>query len=314
LAALTSLAGETPLATSRYQIGFLAAAAIVALRVLIGVHFYLEGTAKLHDPRPFSAGFFGNAKGPLAPYYRRMVWDADGLYRLNYDYTYAHWDNFHNRIAAHYRFDPSQAAKAKETFDAYVRRYKSLIDEKADDIRQYYGELQRRDANTADPSRSLASLRAHDARIAQDRSQISGPLLASVDKQWQDLEDSLNAIATDEQYERHGRLQIGKVGRRPFDSEFVDWAIPYFDLAVGGCLILGLFTRPAAILGGLFLASVCASQWPGYEGTAPIYYQAVEAVALFALAAVGAGQFAGLDFLLSSLRRVCCPPRQGVKS
>ena len=93
------------------------------------------------------------------------------------------------------------------------------------------------------------------------------------------------------------------------DSEFVDRAIPYFDIAVGLCLILGLFTRPAAILGGLFLASVCVSQWPGYPGAAPIYPYVIEMLALFALAAIGAGQIAGLDFLVCGLRRYCWPPK-----
>jgi len=60
----------------------------------IGVHFYLEGTGKLRDPKPFSAGFFANAKGPFAPIYKRMVWDADGKHRLNRDATGKNWDNY----------------------------------------------------------------------------------------------------------------------------------------------------------------------------------------------------------------------------
>jgi len=298
-----NLSGETPLATSRYQIGFVAAAAIVALRLGIGLHFYLEGATKLRDPKPFSAGFLNNAKGPLAPYYKQMVWDADGLYRLNYNYTQPHWDDFRNRITAHYGFDQSQAGKATEIFNAYVRRYAYVLDEKKDELNQYYAELKRRDANAADPTRSLGSLQAHDARITQERTQLVAPVLASIDKLWKDLENDLNALATVEQYHRHGRLPIGKVGRRPFDSVFVDQWIPYFDIAVGACLILGLFTRPAAIAGGLFLLSVCLSQWPLAPGAAPIYSQAIEALALFALAAIGAGQFAGLDFLFSNLWR-----------
>ena len=118
--------GETSLATSRYQIGLLAAAAIVALRVGIGLHFYLEGAAKLQNPKPFSAGFLGSAKGPLADSYKQMVWDADGLYRLNYNYIQPHWDHFRNRITAHYHFDEAQAAKATEIFNDYTRRYSYL--------------------------------------------------------------------------------------------------------------------------------------------------------------------------------------------
>ncbi len=298
--------GETSLATSRYQIGLLAAAAIVALRVGVGLHFYLEGAAKLQNPKPFSAGFLGSAKGPLANSYKQMVWDADGLYRLNYNYIQPHWDQFRNRITAHYHFDQDQAAKAKLIFDDYTRRYSAYVNSKATEIEQYYAELKRRDANAANPSRELASLRAHDARITQDRTTLIGPILASIDKLSKDLEYDLNALATPEQYTRHGRLAMPKVASRAFDSEFVDRWIPYFDIIVGACLILGLFTRPAAIAGGLFLLSVCLSQWPLAYGATPIFYQGVEMLALFFLAAIGAGQFAGLDFILGGLWRVCC--------
>ena len=71
--------------------------------------------------------------------------------------------------------------------------------------------------------------------------------------------------------------------------------MPWFDVAIGACLILGLFTRPAAILGAAFLASICVSQWPLSPGAVPIYNQAIEMLALFALAAIGAGRFFGLD-------------------
>lgn len=276
----------------------------------VGLHFYLEGVAKLRDPKPFSAGFLGNAKGPLAPYYKQMVWDADGLYRLNYNFTQPQWDDYRNRITAHYGFDQAQAAQATEIFNAYTRRYASLLAEKQDDLTQYYAELARRDTNAADPSRSLGSFQAHDARIAQERTQLAAPVLATIDKLWKDFENDLNALASDAQYKRHGRLPIGKVGRRAFDSVFVDQWIPYFDIAVGACLILGLFTRPAALAGGLFLLSVCLSQWPLAAGAAPTYYQAVEMLAMFALAAIGAGKYAGLDFLFGGCWRWCCGGKQ----
>jgi uncharacterized membrane protein YphA (DoxX/SURF4 family) len=291
--------------------------AIVALRLGIGLHFYHEGATKLQDPKPFSAGFLGNAKGPLAPYYKRMVWDADGLYRLNYDATARHWDDYRNRVVAHYGFDEKQSAETKATLDNYLRRYIYLLNDKEADLKQYYDELKRRDEYAKIPSRSLASLQTHDARIAEDRNKLVQPVLATVDKMNVGLEKDLNALATTEQYHQHGRLELDKVGRRPFDSAFMDRWIPYFDLAVGVCLILGLFTRVAAIAGGLFLLSVCLSQWPWADGAIPIYYQAIEMLAMFLLAAIGAGQFAGIDFLISSVRYWCCPPKsqpaQGVK-
>jgi len=72
---------------------------------------------------------------------------------------------------------------------------------------------------------------------------------------------------------------------------------------VGICLLLGLFTRVAAIVGALFLLSVMASQPPWVPGayTLVFYYQLVEFAALLFLAAIGAGQWAGLDFIIQGL-------------
>ena len=65
-----------PLERSPYQIGKLAVLTLVALRIGIGWQFYKEGAAKFVDPKPYSAGFFSNAHGPLAPLFHDMIWDA----------------------------------------------------------------------------------------------------------------------------------------------------------------------------------------------------------------------------------------------
>ena len=146
--------------------------------------------------------------------------------------------------------------------------------------------LERRQKNADDPARKLASLQAHDARIAGETRKLYGELIPPIDRVWKDLENDLNAIATEEQWNQHGRLAIGKPGRGLVDSETMDRVVPWFDVAVGACLIMGLLTRPAAILGAVFLASVCASQWPLSPGAMPIYNQAVEMLAMLALAAI----------------------------
>lgn len=288
---------------SRTSIGPLAAAAIVALRLGVGAHFFLEGAAKLESSSSFSAGFLGNAKGPLAPLYQRMVWDADGLHRLDRDGTFAFWDNYKNRVVSHFHFDEKQTKEADRLLKAYEDRLRAFLGSRRDEIEEYYQQLERRDRNAHDESRSLASLQAHEAKIAAERMKLRGQLLPTIDGLWKDFENDLNDVSTTDQYQRHGRLEIGRIGSRFGDSNFVDKVIPWFDIVIGVCLILGLFTRPAAILGGLFLLSVCAAQWPGSPGAAPIYNQMVEMLALFTLAALGAGQYLGLDYLLSGLFR-----------
>jgi len=125
-------------------------------------------------------------------------------------------------------------------------------------------------------------------------------LVPPIDRLWKDYENAMNDIATEDQWKAHGRLAIGKPGRSPLDTESMDRVVPWFDTIIGICLILGLCTRPAAIVGALFLLSICASQWPLTPGAAPIYNQAVEGLALLSLAAIGAGRFFGID-------AICCP-------
>ena len=95
------------------------------------------------------------------------------------------------------------------------------------------------------------------------------------------------------------------------NSDVIDVIIRFFDITVGVLLICGLFTRLAAVAGGLFLLSICASQWPFTPGALPIWYQLIEAMGMAVLAAMGAGQYAGFDSLLGPLRNWCCPPKQG---
>jgi uncharacterized membrane protein YphA (DoxX/SURF4 family) len=81
--------------------------------------------------------------------------------------------------------------------------------------------------------------------------------------------------------------------------------VTYAIIAIGACLILGLFTRLAALGGIAFLVMVMASQPPWVAGAKSdlFFYQLVEVAALVVLFVVGAGRWAGLDFFLRALFR-----------
>ena len=293
-----------------YSISGVAAVAIVLLRIGIGVHFLSEGWTKLQNPKPFSAGFFGNAKGPFAPLYKNMVWDADGLFRLDFETTQAEWEAYRDRVAAHYGFDDKQQKSAADTTKRYEGRLKQFLGAKSDTIDEYQLWLERRAKNSQDKSRQLTSLQAHDTRIAGETRKLWAELVPPIDRVWKDLENDLNALATDEQWKARGRLAISKPGRRALDTETMDRVVPWFDLGIGICLILGLLTPVAGVICAMFLASICASQWPLAPGAAPIYNQAIEMLALLALAAVGAGRFFGLDAFICPCKDKCATPKQ----
>ncbi len=294
---------------SSYRLGTLAILSIVALRLAIGWHFFREGADKLVTGTFTSVGFMKVAKGPLTPLFHWFIWDADGRARLDRDGTLGAWNQYREQVAAHYGFDPKQAAKAKEVQKFREQQFLSLLDDNAEDIDEYFKGLDRRDKYRQDDSRmEVASLRGQVETIERELSGDLGGWLTKIDAMWKGLENDLNALATAEQA-RRGHLALGKPGRKLMDTVFIDQIIPTFDLLVGILLILGLFTRITSIAGAGFLAMIVATQWPGAEGAIPAHYQTIEMFGCLVLAAVGAGQFAGLDFLVKCLLRRCCPPK-----
>ena len=107
----------------------------------------------------------------------------------------------------------------------------------------------------------------------------------------------------------NGRSMID-VGFRIVDANdnFLGWNLSEKNTGIG-FEILGLFTRLTSLAGAGFLAMIIATQWPGAAGAIPAHYQIVEMTGMLVLAAVGAGRFAGLDFLLHALRVRCFPPK-----
>ena len=104
------------------------------MRVVIGFHFFTEGADKLKSPGWTSAGFLGNAKGQFADSFQNMVWDADGLARLDAKETEALWSHFqvyaigkrllllgHAVIRTHHRF-----AQEPDKTTGYHRRMQRL--------------------------------------------------------------------------------------------------------------------------------------------------------------------------------------------
>ena len=93
---------------------------------------------------------------------------------------------------------------------------------------------------------------------------------------------------------------------RPFRFEYspqaiVNRVLPWFDLIVGGLLLVGLFTRLASAAALLFLISVVLSQPFWVEQAADTWLQWIEIAGLAVLFSTCAGRFGGLDFFLHRL-------------
>jgi uncharacterized membrane protein YphA (DoxX/SURF4 family) len=296
-------------------LGTLAVVTLVALRLGIGWHFFQEGATKLPDPSWTAAHFFTGSKGPLHPLYEMLVWDVDGKIRLNYaqtehgwpridlDQTRSFWDAYRAQVEEYYGFDDKQKEQAAACQEHWEDQLRAYFAENEAKILEYFHGLDRAQANARDVAkRQVASLRGQAEKIDAELTGAAAPWLAQVTKLWAGYDDAINAVATPEQRAR-GRLTMGNLQPGFFNTtlaHFIDRFVPYFDAAVGALLIVGLFTRLAALAGAGFLFSIILTQWPGAPGAQPVYYQTIEMLGMLVLAAVAAGQFAGLDYVLYS--------------
>jgi len=275
--------------------------AVLALRLAVGWHFFREGADKITSGDFTSAGFMEASKGPLAPAFRGMIWDADGFARLDQEATLDAWNQYRVQVGRHYGFDDAQTAKAEDIYEARKKRLEGFFEQYAEDIHVYRKGVERRARNRQDAVYAeVASLEGQGARIRRENKADGALLIASVETIRRGYERELNALATEGQA-KLGPVAMRKTSRTMMDTVLIDSIIPIFDLVVGALLIVGLFTRPACLAGAGFLATIIATQWPGAAGAMPAHYQIVEMFALFVLGAIGAGRFFGLDFFVGLL-------------
>jgi uncharacterized membrane protein YphA (DoxX/SURF4 family) len=159
-------------------------------------------------------------------------------------------------------------------------------------------------------------------RIAEKKAETTAataPWLAQVRSIERALQKDLRNILNAEQVEdatvndAYDSLLADKQGR---NLHRMNVAITALIIGVGACLMLGLFTRLAAVGGLLFLCSVIAAQPPWVAAPAgpidPFLYQLVEIAGLLVLFASGAGRWAGLDYFLRALTGRCCGRKESV--
>jgi uncharacterized membrane protein YphA (DoxX/SURF4 family) len=298
---------------ARYYPGFLAAFFLVLLRIAIGWHFLTEGTEKYQSTRygkePFSAEIYlRNATGPLAPYFRGMLPDANGLALLDESRLKTAWRSDVERIVDHFRFSEAQRSQAAQLFDQSERWANAWFHDPENQEKRgkYYhdlGEVQRTERDTEALSFQLE--RAWDARrsLDADRRALTAPLV----ERGHTLRAAVEALATADQLD-----SAGSVPRAWSQLDLINFATTYGLIALGVCLILGLLTPLAALGAAAFLAMIYLSMppWPGLppnpraEGHYFIVSKnLVELIACLVVATTPNGHWIGLDALLFGARR-----------
>ena len=129
----------------------------------------MEGINKFVDKKPFTAGFFIIAKGPIAPLLQSMVWDNDGLARLDLKQTQGIWDRYREQAVKHYGLDEKQAQQAQAMQDRREEQLQWHLAANAGDIDEYRKGLERLAEYRRDAMRAqIASLRDQTDSIEKE--------------------------------------------------------------------------------------------------------------------------------------------------
>jgi uncharacterized membrane protein YphA (DoxX/SURF4 family) len=283
-------------------LGWIGISMLILLRVTIGWHFYTEGIDKYSAGDWDAKPFFANARGPVAERYRQLVWDWDGSIRLDEEKTMLHLAQFRDRVGNYYGFDDAQKRAAKVNYAKSIDQFKYVLASNAADIQEYELGRERIKKLQNDFRRDgVESLAGQTAAIRAEWTQKVAPSLKQIDEIWKTYELSQNNLATPEQSKSRPPLKMGVPRTQLMDTSVINRIVPYFDIAIGVCLILGLFTPVAALAAAGFLGSVFVSQYPPTTGPSSSMYQLIEGVACLVLAGTGAGRFGGLDFFFHTI-------------
>lgn len=281
------------------NLGVLAIIALVALRIAIGWHFFMEGTDKVQKGGFSSTGFLAAAKGPFAKSFQAMIPDFDGAARLDEKTMKSVYDEYVTAASELFKFSEEQTNDAKKVAEQQRKELVEIYKDYKPQIDEYLKGVNRVASNEKDEMRSkVASMRKQRDEIESKWRALARPILSEIDRVNADFEEKINSIATDSQRGKENKFAAFKLpGTGPIDVRTIDKVIPIFDMCVGILLIVGLLTPLAGLAAGIFLASVVLTQFPGAHGSQPTYYQAIEMVGCFLVAFADAGRYAGLDYL-----------------
>jgi len=223
---------------------------------------------------------------------------------------YKPWKGLEQKVVRKYGLDDPQQAEAEAIYRRYKDAVKSVLADNQADIRAYFEALDRFEAKVAADNLGAAHQKERTYEQQQKLRAEVGTWLAGLKATEKAYQNALAGLLTPEQL-RKGELPVAWTR-----LDLINFAVTYGLTAIGLCLVLGLFTRPAALAGGCFMLSVVLTQpaWPTiYPPDPPVVGHAllvnkdfVEMIALFTLAATAVGRWGGLDYFVENyLLRLC---------
>jgi len=266
---------------------------LVLLRIAIGWHLLFEGLYKLDThatQHPWSArSYLQNSEGPAAGFFRRLAPEAAPLETFDLPAVSAYWSRILDRFDHFYGFDADQYESAQSEQRFFEKRLQADVfdDPQMRGIVQQYT----RDLAVAPSARTTSERR----RLASHRQRVRSVFNPLTEK----FEFQLLELLEPDQHAL-GPLPAGRL------IDMVDSIVVWGLIVVGACLMIGLFSRCAAVAGAVLLLSFYAAVPPlpgltgAMDGTAHYMYvnvTLIESLALLALATTHSGRWAGLDII-----------------
>lgn len=302
----------------------LVTAALTFLRIVLGLHFFLEGSSHLRDPSWSSMGFRKAAVGPLSPFLKAdlpetgdwkntlgKVQDADPVTVANAAESWRsslveQWEKLGERrenvLRASGWTPPENWSDMSSTaIDAADKKLAAMLDDAQADLVSYCREVIRL-------QETEKSVMARDVPFMRERVSTKQRELAGQRAGWMEEADAVGRelvsawnelLSTEDRRRADAAIEPTRLWKL---DRFVSWSLT----TIGACLVIGLLTKFNAMGGVFFLLSVVASQpfWlPAAQNT---YEQWVEIAGLLVLASAPLGAWAGIDaFLMPILQRYC---------
>jgi uncharacterized membrane protein YphA (DoxX/SURF4 family) len=326
------------LSASRYRIGLLTVAALVALRLGLGCHFFYEGVWKITHKDEFTAEpFLSQAKGPMANLFYAMIPDlyAQSLKpetvkdektgketsRIKLEPVTARWTEIRQNLLSVLAPDPDadqESAAAYKKFEAdsekilqkHEKQLEKYFQDQAGDIQAFFGVLDRYEN---DPAKN------QDATFQKERRWKKMLELRADAKVWiKELEDReqtyLNVLRDAMDQPQRDRADAQPCNWRIWQwprMKQINFAVTWGLTAIGFCLLIGFFTRLAALGGACFMVFVVMTQpaWPTIYPPDPnvvghallINKDFIELLALLAISTTAVGRWGGVDYWIHTL-------------
>jgi uncharacterized membrane protein YphA (DoxX/SURF4 family) len=320
---------------------------LIALRLAIGWHCFVEGMEKMTTPTWSSEVYLRESMGPASGAFRALAGDRliakltvgeDGAFPTELE---REWNGYVNAFSAYYELTGEQIEKAQailaerkmEALAAFAQAESvTKISAYPPDLKIDMTMKQRLDEHVrlservraAEASFPTSDKDVHTewktakANLAKWRAELQKSIGVETTK----LKKALTDLLTSEQ-KQNGPMPEPK--GVPIASwrllEIADFLVKWSLVILGACLLLGLFSRAASLATALLILSFYAAMpalpgWPEsprLEGHYLLINKTlIEVIALLALTFIPTGRWAGLDGLLC----LCCcgnaktPPSQ----